>query len=52
VARNVHAFIQRLGSVRVAEKPNARLASCCKVDVMNGGEGWRRRLPFSIFVMV
>lgn len=38
--------------VRVAEKPNARLASCCKVDVMKGGEGWRRRLPFSIFVMV
>ena len=26
--------------VRVAEKPNARLASCCKVDVMNGGAGF------------
>ena len=25
--------------VRVAEKPNARLASCCSVEVMKGGAG-------------
>ena len=36
--------------VRVAEKPKARLASCCRVEVMKGGAGARRRLPLSTLV--
>src|SRR5665213_2441432 len=27
--------------VRADEKPNLREASCCKVEVRNGGKGWR-----------
>ena len=38
--------------VRVAENPSARLASCCRVEVMNGGWGWRRRWPLSTLVTV
>ena len=31
--------------VRVAVKPSRRLASCCMVEVMNGGAGTFFRLP-------
>jgi len=33
--------------VRLVVKPNLRAASCCKVEVINGGAGLRLRCFFS-----
>ena len=36
--------------VRCAPKPSLRAASCCSVEVVNGGDGLRLRCFFSTFV--
>ena len=38
--------------MRCAPKPSLRAASCCSVEVVNGGDGLRLRCFFSTFATV